>query len=115
MIIIAFDDTRKSVKGTTETEVKYFRFSISNTWAKWKQLIVVVSIWVDGGTGTVKIYIDDETSPRLSFSSASTTEEIKKGTINVGDLAEGIHTLRVKLVNSGDYTTYTELLEVYAR
>ncbi|RLG77358.1 MAG: hypothetical protein DRO12_02460 [Thermoprotei archaeon] len=115
VVPLVFDDTQKSVSGTTETEVKHFRFSKTSSYTNWKKLTVVASLWVDGGTGTLKIYINDETSPRLSLSTTNTSESVVSGEIDISDLGEGVHTLRVKLVNDGSYNTYTELLEVYAQ
>jgi hypothetical protein len=111
--IVAFDDTQKSVSGTTETEIKYTRFA--NTVIKWTQMMIVATLWVSGGTGYLKIYIDSETSPRLQFSTTSTSETRFQDTFSIGDLSAGIHTVHVKLVNSGSYVTYNKLLEVYVR
>ncbi len=111
--IIGFDDTQKSVSGTTETEVKYCRFA--NTVIKWLKLMIVATIWVSGGTGYLKVYIDAETTPRLTLSTTATSETRYEGEFAISDLAAGVHTLHVKLVNSGSYVTYNKLLEVYAR
>jgi len=115
LIPLVFDDTQKSVVGTTETEVKYFRFSKTGSIRRDK-LIVIASLWVSGGTGSLKIYIDDESSPRLTLQTTSTTETIVSGEIDISDLANGIHTIHIKLVNNtAGQTTYNELIEVYAK
>jgi hypothetical protein len=111
--IVAFDDTQKSVSGTTETEVKFTRFA--NTVIKWTQMMIVATLWVSGGTGYLKIYIDSETSPRLQFSTTATSETRFDGNFSIGDLPAGIHTVHVKLINTGSYYTYNQLFEVYVR
>ena len=111
---IVWDDTQKSVSGTTETEVKNFRFAKSSAVRAWSKLYVLASLWVSGGTGHLKIYVDGETSPRLDLSTTNTSETVLSGEIDISDLGEGIHTLHVKLVNEGSYDTYNELLEVWA-
>lgn len=114
MTALAFDDTRVSVTGTSETEVKYFRFSVFPQ-SKYTTCFVRVSLWVNGGTGTLNIYIDNEATPRLTFSTNLATEQIFEQSFYIGDLSSGLHTFRVKMKNSGSYTTYSELLEVFAR
>ena len=115
-VVITFDDTRKSVTGTTEAEVKNFRFSIHSAREKWSVMIVFATLWVTGGTGTLRVYVDAETTPRLSLSTTSTSETLVWGQMSIGDLADGVHTARIRLVNStAGQTTYTELLEVYAK
>jgi len=115
MVFIGADDTRCSVTGTTESEVKYMRFSQPSLNA-YNIMRVNVSLWVTGGTGSLKVYLDAETTPRLTLSTTSTSEVYLSGEFNIGDLTAGIHTLRVKIVNNtSGQTTYTELLEVYAR
>ena len=70
---IVWDDTQKSVSGTTETEVKNFRFAKNSAVRAWSKLYVLASLWVSGGTGHLKIYVDGETSPRLDLSTTSTS------------------------------------------
>jgi len=115
LIFLGADDTRKSVTGTTETEVKYFRFNQPSI-NPFNKIKVNLSLWVTGGNGIASIYIDDEASPRLTLNTNSTSEKILSGEFNIGDLSAGIHTLRLKIKNdTSGQTVYTELLEVYAR
>jgi hypothetical protein len=111
--LIAFDDTQKSVSGTTETEVKYARFA--NTVIKWREIMIEATLWVSGGTGYLKVYIDSGTSPRLQLSTTATSETSVQGSFSIADLSAGIHTIHIKLVNSGSYVTYNQMMEVYVR
>jgi len=112
-VTLAFDDTQKSVSGTTETEIKYFRF-IKDDFTRFTRLIVRATLWVSGGTGYLKLYIDDETSPRLTLSTTSTSETTVHGSADISDLSTGVHTVHIKLVNSESYDTYNKLIEVLA-
>ena len=114
MTALAFDDTLVSVTSTTETEVKYFRFSIFPQ-SKYTYCFVRVSLYTEGGTGILSIYIDNETTARKTFSTNVTTENVFEDYFYIGDLSSGIHTFRVKLSNSEGYKTYNKLLEVFAR
>jgi hypothetical protein len=110
--LVATDDTRLSVNGTTETEIKNFRFA-KTSYTPYSNFHIIASIWVSGGTGYIKIYVDNETTARLTLSSTSTSETLVEGDFSIGDLANGIHTIHIKLVNSGAYYTYNELIEVW--
>ena len=111
-VILAFDDTQVSMSGTTETELKTFRF-YKSAYAPFQRLAMLVSLWVSGGTGTLRVYIDAETTPRASYSTASTSEVFATLAFSVADLAYGSHTVRVKCVNSGAYYTYTRYLDAW--
>jgi len=113
-ILIAVDDTQKSASGTSDTTVKQFRFPVTvfNRKDRWW---IIVSAWVSGGTGYVKIYFDSEGSPRLTLSTTSSTETVLEGEINFNSspLSIGMHTCYVKIANSGTSTTYTQWLGVW--
>lgn len=107
---LVWDDTQVSVSGTTETEKKNFRFfKIGHS-----TVYVRLTAWVSGGTGYVKVYVDSESSARLTLSTTSTSETKLESYFSIADLADGVHTIRLKLSNSGSYVTYQQLLEVYA-
>ena len=110
--LFTFDDTQVSMSGTTETELKTFRF-YKSAYAPFRRIAMLVSLWVSGGTGTLRVYIDAETSPRASFSTTSTSEVFTILSFSVADLAYGPHTVRVKCVNSGAYYTYTRYLDAW--
>jgi len=111
-VILAFDDTQVSMSGTTETELKTFRFHRS-AYSPVGKVVMVVSLWVSGGTGTLRVYIDAETSPRASFSTTSTSEVFATLSFSVANLAYGPHTVRIRCVNSGAYYTYTRYLDAW--
>lgn len=110
MVLLASDDTEVSNTGTNEATVKYFRFVKCDT-VKLTSLHVHVEAKVSGGTGYIRIYIDGSLYKEL------TTQDIDykllEADIDISGLGNGIHKLEVRLANSGDYTTYQRLLEVY--
>lgn len=110
--LVASDDTQLSVSGTTETEIKNFRFG-KTAYSPYGRFHVIASLWVSGGTGYLRVFVDSEATPRLTLSTNSTSETLLEGDFSITDLANGIHTVRVKLYNSGAYNTYSELLEVW--
>ncbi|MGB9614259.1 MAG: hypothetical protein ACPL3B_01995 [Fervidobacterium sp.] len=113
-ILIAIDDTQKSVSGTTDTTVKQFRFPVTNFNRK-RKWHVIVSAWVSGGTGYVKFFFDSESNPRLTLSTTAASESIVEGDINFlsSPLSVGMHTCYIKISNSGSTTTYTQWLGVW--
>lgn len=110
--LFTFDDTRVSMMGTTEAELKTFRF-YKGAYAPFRRIVMLVSLWVSGGTGTLRVYIDAETSPRASYSTTSTSEVFATLAFSVADLAYGPHTVTIKCVNSASYTTYTRYLDAW--
>lgn len=114
LVPLVWDDTRVSA-GTSETEVKNFRFAYGDPVA-FETVYVRVSLWVDtsGATGYAKVYLDSESSARLTLSTTSTSEALVSGSFSVSGLAAGIHTMRLKIYASSG-NVYSELWEVWAQ
>jgi hypothetical protein len=108
--LIALDDTQLSMSGTTETLLKYFSFA-KTSYTPYSNFHIIISAWVSGGTGTYTVYVDNETAPRLTLSTTSTTETILEGDFSISDLANGVHILYLKAVNSGSYNVYNRIWE----
>jgi len=108
---IIWDDTLVSA-GTSETEVKYARFAKHSTYEPISRLIVLASLWTTSGTAYLKVYINDEASPRLTLSTTSTGETLVAGEVDISDLGDGIHTIHVKIYSDSG-TAYNKLLEVW--
>jgi hypothetical protein len=113
--IFAVDDTQKSVTGTTETEVKNFRYA-KTSYTTFVNFRIIASLWTSNAAGTayLKIYVDGGASPSLTLQTTSTSETVLEGDIDISGLTNGIHTFRIKISNSSaSYTTYTEYLAVF--
>lgn len=107
---IVLDDTLVSVAGTSEQERKFFRF-IKSSFMQYKKMHVEATLWSSNASGTayMRVYLNSEGTARLTLNTTSTTETVLSGDIDISDLTNGIHTLRVKLNNSGSYTTNQKL------
>lgn len=112
VVLMAADDTDVSMIGTNEVELKNFRFVKSSN-INVAKMIFNFSMWVTGGTGTLRIYIDDEASPRCSVSTTSTSEVFFYREIYVSDIQAGVHVVRLKAISSGNYEVHQKLLEAY--
>lgn len=110
---IALDDTSVSVATTYSTQRKYFRF-VKSSFMTLRMLHIELSGYVNNsaGTGYYEIYIDSESSPRLTLSTNSTTETVLSGNIDISDLTNGIHTLTLKMrSNSSSYTATNKIFQ----
>jgi len=112
------DETEVSVTGTTETELKQFLFVQDGPMGTINSFYVQATLKSSSSTATasLKIYIDDETTPRLTLSTTSTDYALQTGYFDVSDLTSGIHTIHIKLASdTATETAYNYLLEFYAR
>jgi len=112
LVQVAKDDSLASA-GTAEVEVKSARFYKSSD-LPISKLFVVVSLWTTAGTAYANFYVDDETSPRLTLTTASTTEAFLSGSIDVSGLADGQHKLSLRIYSTAG-TAYTKYFEVVGR
>jgi hypothetical protein len=113
--ILVVDDTQKSVAGTTETEVKYFRLAKTG-YTPYINLHFIATLWTSNASyaGYLKVYIDGNATASLTLSTTSTSEAVVEGDIDVSSLASGMHTFHIKIYNAdASTTTYTEHLEVW--
>lgn len=115
LYVLATDDTLVTNTGTTEKEKKYFRF-IKSSMMKYKNLHVEATLWTSNasGTATLNCYIDAEGTPRLTKTTTSTTETVVSGDFSITNLTDGLHTMRIKLDNSGSYTTSHQYIQFAA-
>jgi hypothetical protein len=113
-IPLAWDDTYKEAKGTSEVQVKYARL-IKSVNVAFDTVRVLASLGTDNALGTayLKVYVDEEVSARLTLSTIATGETAVEGSFDISDLNVGVHTLKFKLSNSSaSYTSATQLLTI---
>jgi len=113
-IPIAWDETEKSVTGTSETNVKMHRVVVKKGYGLAPdKLSVVVELKVDGGTGYLKV--KDGATVLLEFSTTSTSYVVlaaKTSSLGWGD--GEVHPIYVSLYNSdAGYTTFNRLYECH--
>jgi hypothetical protein len=117
-VTLAIDETEVSVTGTTEMVFspvdKTFDFVKDSTHLNLSSLKVILQMKVTAPyTGTIKIYLDSEASPRLTFTTTSSSYELKSGTIDISTIAAGLHTLTVKgYTNNAAATVYLRFYQV---
>lgn len=106
----AGNENEVKVSGTTESTLKWHRVSIVKE-LNAKTMVVVLEVKVSGGTGTYKIYLDGTFVGEVE--TTSTAYEFKKVKVDISNISEGIHTVEVKALNSGDYDTYLRTYDLY--
>jgi hypothetical protein len=112
-MLYAGDETEKSVSGTTETEIKTFRMIYNTSHGrKYTRVYFIGEAYVTGGTGYMKVSIDGAASTTV-WTITATSYALHEGYIDVSWSDDSIHTVSVRLANSGSYTTYNRTLEVY--
>ena len=107
------DETEKSVYGTTETEIKTFRMILNTSHGRrYSRIYFVGEAYVTGGTGYMKVSIDGGTSQTV-WTITSTSYALHEGYIDVSWGDDTIHTISIRLANSGSYYTYNRTIEIY--
>ena len=102
-VVLAFDDTEATVTGTTETEVKYFRFVRNSSFFNVKRIRFIVSGYSSSGTGKLKVYIDGTAYATIDLT--STSEGVYQADVDVSSLSDGIHTVSIRLVGGSSSET----------
>ena len=97
----------------------FFVLAKEGRFIKDKDLVPVprISYFIESkGDGNVNISIDDEISARSSFIVASATSQIFKGSFDITDLVDGIHSLKINAkANAPSGSISVILTEVYER
>ena len=102
-VVLAFDDTEATVTGTTETEVKYFRFVRNSSFFNVKRIRFIVSGYSSSGTGKLKVYIDGTAYATIDLT--STSEGVYQADVDISSLSDGIHTVSIRLVGGSSSET----------
>ena len=107
------DETEKSVYGTTETEIKTFRMILNTSHGrKFTRIYFIGEAYVTGGTGYMTVSIDGGASQTVWHITAA-SYALHEGYIDVSWSDDTVHTISIRLYNSGSYTTYQRTIEVY--
>ena len=114
------DETEVSTLGITEEDQKIFKMPKSSsdvTGIQALRIHINAEMKVTGGTsptGTMKVYLDEEGTPRITLTTTSTTYEMVEGDADISDLANGKHTVKITLVSDeATATVFNDLLEVF--
>jgi hypothetical protein len=109
------DETEKSVYGTGETEIKTFRMIYDTSHGRnFARVYFIGEAYVTGGTGYLKVSIDGAASQTV-WTITATSYALHEGYIDVSWTDDTVHTISIRLVNTGSYTTFNRTLEVYVQ
>lgn len=113
------DETEVSVTDTVETEVKIFKITKSQSQTSGMQpqklhINAQMKTSDTGTTATLKLYVDDEGSPRITLNSTSLDWEMVEGNADFSDLENGAHDVTLKMYSdSSGATAYNDLVEIF--
>ncbi len=114
------DETEVSTLGTTEEDQKIFRMPKSTSDVKGIQpvrLHVNAEMKVTDGTsptGSLKVYLDAEGTPRITLNTTNGTYEMVEGDADISDLSNGAHTIKITLsTDEAPATVYNDLIEIF--
>jgi len=111
--LYAGDETERSVIGTTETEIKFFRMIRDTSSGKnYTRIFFVGEGRVTAGTGSLRVSIGGAASV-LVWNFTNTVYAHQEGFIDVAWADNTIHTISIRLMNSTTATTFNRTLEVY--
>lgn len=112
--LYASDETEQYVTGTSETTIQTHKIAkCSQAGFNISKLSLVVNVRVTGGTGTLKVYVDGVLVLTIA-NITNTAYQLKyAGPVAVSWEDNTLHTVEVKLVNSGAYSTYENFYELY--
>ena len=112
--LYAGDETEKSVFGITEAEIKFHRMIINtDSGRNYTKIFFVGEARVTGGTGQLRVSIDGAPSS-VVWTFTNTAWAHQEGSLSVAWPDKTVHTISIRLVNSGNFTTFNRTLEVYA-
>jgi hypothetical protein len=110
------DDTEVYDSTTNYIEKKVFNFykDVSIDTLNWKDVEFIAELKTStaGSTAYVALFVDNESTPRIELSTASTTYTILRGTCSISDLGTGLHTFSIRVKISGSGTVYQRHVEV---
>jgi len=95
------DETEVSVTGTDEETVKEFRFPNKTGKFVPRKMRFIASLKTSAThTATLKVFFNEETVPKTTLTSESTTYELVDAEFDISALGDGYHTCKIVLVSS---------------
>jgi len=115
ILLLVGREDEQSTTGTIEEAIIECGFSKVVGCIVPEKLQIIASLKTsDAWQGSLKFYIDAETTPRLVLNTISTTYVLLNGEFNVDDLAEGRHKLTVKMCSSVETGVVSnDYIEIY--
>lgn len=109
----AGDETIVSHSGTDEHIAKEFTFPKKTGYsAKKLRFFCTLKVGGSGETGYLKVYIDSEPTPRLTFSSTSLTYELLSDEVDISDIGQGLHKVTIKIsCDASGETVHNDMID----
>ena len=112
---ITADDNLVTYAGTLWSEQKELRFVRNTSEMDSTTLIMKAEAFGSIGTTNVGFFINSESIPRLTLSTVGTGFELLQGTAYIGDLLNGINSIKINLQNLEHGTAIQSLIELWEK
>lgn len=112
---ITADDNLVTYSGTAWGEQKKLRFVRNTSEMNSNTLLVKVEAKASIGTTNIGFFINSEITPRKIFFTSEPTFELLEGTFYIGNLTNGINTIKINLQNLEYGTSYQQLIELWEK
>ncbi len=112
---ITADDNLVTYAGTLWSEQKELRFVRNTSEMDSTTLIMKAEAFGSIGTTNVGFFINSESTPRLTLSTVGTGFELLQGTAYIGDLLNGINSIKINLQNLEHGTAIQSLIELWEK
>ncbi|HJX50455.1 MAG TPA: hypothetical protein VJ438_03260 [Candidatus Nanoarchaeia archaeon] len=112
---ITADDNLVTYAGTAWAEQKELRFVRNTSEMESNTLIVKAEAMASVGTTNIGFFINSESNPRKVLSTVGTAFTLLEGTCYIGDLLNGINSIKINLQNLEYGTSYQQLIEIWEK
>lgn len=110
---VVADDNLVSYYGTVWNNQKEVRFIKKDVDIPSGEMGIRAEIMSTYGTSNLGIFLDNESLPRKIFFTIGTNFELLIGTMNISNLIDGIHLMKINLKNDDNGTSYQRLFEAF--
>lgn len=112
---ITADDNLVTYVGTAWVEQKELRFVRNTSDMDSTILLMKAEAMASVGTTNVGFFINSESTPRKILSTVGTGFTLLQGTCYIGDLSNGINSIKIKLQNLEYGTFFQGLIELWEK
>lgn len=108
------DDNLVSWYGTRWENLKEVRFIKKDIEMPSGEIRVKSETMSTLGTTDIGFFFDNEINPKIILNTIGTVFELLEGTVYIGNLLEGIHSIKIGLQNLYRGTSFQRLLEIHS-
>lgn len=110
---ITADDNLVTYAGTSWNTEKELRFVRNDSEMNSSTLIVKAEVMSSFGTTNIGFFLNSENIPRITLFTVGTGFELLEGTAYIGNLSNGVNSIKIKLQNLEYGTAFQRLIEIY--